>query len=186
MPTYASALALVGADVPAHLVADAEVPVLTGAQAQGDLLVFPATATGDGAPAWGPVPDGGVQLVRGEATGNTHWLHRGLAADGSRSEGVRWAPAPAVRTGPGTDPADDGGPPLALGLLHVPEGGSALLIHTDEHGANAIGPGSYAIHRKREAAVQVAGERLVQAQDAVEAPAPRRLAHRLTSRHVAD
>ena len=178
MPTYASALALVGADVPAHLVADAEVPVLTGAQAQGDLLVLPTASAGT--PAWGPVPDGGVQLVRGEATGNTHWLHRGLAADGSHSEGVRWAPAPAA---PATD---DGGPPLVLGLLHVPEGCTALLIHTDEHGANGIGPGRYAIHRKREAALQVAGERLVRAQGTVEAPAPRRLAHRLTSRHVAD
>jgi len=179
MPTYASALALVGADVPAHLVADAEVPVLTGAQAQGDLLVVPTTCAGT--PDGEPVPDDGVRLVRGEATGNTHWLHRGLAADGSRSEGVRWAPAPSPAPATGDD-----GPPLVLGLLHVPEGCTALLIHTDEHGANGIGPGRYAIHRKREAALQVAGERLVRAQGTVEAPAPRRLAHRLTSRHVAD
>jgi hypothetical protein len=41
MHTYRSALALIGAGVPDHLVADAEVPILTGPQAQGDLLVIP-------------------------------------------------------------------------------------------------------------------------------------------------
>jgi hypothetical protein len=76
-----------------------------------------------------------VQIVRGEATGNTHWLHRGFD-----SPGVRWAAA------------DDS---LVLGRLSVPEGESALLIHTDEHGANGIGPGTYALHRKREQAAVV-------------------------------
>jgi hypothetical protein len=32
----------------------------------------------------------------------------------------------------------------------VPQGQSAQLIHTDEHGANGIGPGVYWINRKRE------------------------------------
>lgn len=130
--TYARALGLVGVSIPAHLAADAEVPVLTGPQAQGDLLVVPV-----GPPLdldWRPLPADGVQVVRGEATGNTHWLHGGFG-----SSGVRWAESRA------------GGDGLVLGYLHVPDGQSALLIHTDEHGANGIGPGRYAVRRKREA-----------------------------------
>jgi len=37
--TYQSALALIDTTVPAHLAADLAVPVLTGPQAQGDLMV---------------------------------------------------------------------------------------------------------------------------------------------------
>ncbi len=130
MTTYRRALALTGTTVPDHLVADAEVPVLTGAQAQGDLLVFRQGAS----PTlrWQILPAEGRRLVEGEATGNTHWLHPGF-----ESTGVLWA-----------DP--DGGPPQRLGWLRVPPGQSALLIHTDEHGANGIGPGVYVVHRKRE------------------------------------
>lgn len=129
MHTYRSALALVGASVPDHLVADAEIPVLSGPQAQGDLLVFQKKAP-PGLP-WRPLPEGGLRLVEGEASGNTHWLHAGF-----RSPGVRWAES------------NLGG--VRLGFLQVPHGQSAMLIHTDEHGANGIGPGTYLIHRKRE------------------------------------
>lgn len=131
MHTYRSALALIGVSVPSHLVADAEVPVLTGPQAQGDLLIVP-----EDPPAeldWTPIPVEGIQVVRGEATGNTHWLHRGFD-----SPGPRWAAA--------TGTAE-----LTLGWLEVPTGQTAQLIHTDEHGANGIGPGTYRINRKREA-----------------------------------
>jgi hypothetical protein len=129
MHTYGSALALIGSAVPDHLVADAEVPVLTGPQAQGDLLVFRRAAPST--VEWRPLPAAGLRLVLGEATGNTHWLHAGFA-----SPGVRWA---ASTLGP-----------QRLGFLHVPPGETALLIHTDEHGANGIGPGTYVVHRKRE------------------------------------
>ena len=128
MHTYQTALALAGVTVPPHLVADAEVPVLTGPQAQGDLLVVPGEAPET--LAWADVPAGGVQVIRGEATGNTHWLHAGFG-----SSGVAWAPSDGEST--------------VVGHLRVPPGGSALLIHTDEHGANGIGPGTYAVHRKR-------------------------------------
>lgn len=126
--TYAEALAKVGATVPEHLVADAEVPVLTGPQAQGDLLVVPVDKI---AAELTPIPAKGVQVVFGEATGNSHFLHRGFD-----SPDVSWARV------------DDGS--LTLALLLVPEGQSAQLIHTDEHGANGIGPGMYEIHAKRE------------------------------------
>lgn len=139
--TYGRALALAGVTVPQHLAADAEVPVLTGPQAQGDLLVVPAVPP-DGI-RWEPVAAAGVQVVHGEATGNTHWLHRGFGATG-----VRWA-----RSDPSV------GDQLVVGYLAVPAGESALLIHTDEHGANGIGPGRFAVRRKREA--DESDERLV-------------------------
>ncbi|MBT2207679.1 MULTISPECIES: hypothetical protein [Actinomadura] len=134
MHTYATALKLIGVTVPGHLTADAEVPILTGPQAQGDLLVIPT-----GAPRskdWRTVPATGVRVVRGEATGNTHWLHPGFD-----SPGVSWLPASGQEDG------------LAVGHLRVPGGQTALLIHTDEHGANGIGPGEYVINRKRQAKV---------------------------------
>ena len=131
--TYESSLALIGTSVPEHLVADAEVPILTGSQAQGDLLIVPILPT-DGMDnvTWEPVPDTGIQVVRGEATGNTHWLHRGFD-----SPGVEWARIDRE---------------MFLGAIRIPEGQSALLLHTDEHGSNGIGPGCYAIHGKREQA----------------------------------
>jgi hypothetical protein len=136
--TYAQALSLVGSTVPAHLAAEITVPILTGVQAQGDLLVFPHQPEPE--PRWQPVPSDGVQLIRSEATGNTHWLHQD---QGSR--GVLWAESVPDRW---VDEEDD----VALRVAHlrVPEGSAALLIHTEEHGANGIGPGTYAIHRKRE------------------------------------
>ena len=137
MHTYATALALIGVTVPEHLRLDAEVPVLTGPQAQGDLLIVPA----DPPPglARHRLPARGVQVVQGEATGNTHWLHPGF--DSPR---VAWKRV-------------DAGSGVLIGHLLVPEGQSAMLLHTDEHGANGIGPGTYAIHRKREAAVSFTG-----------------------------
>lgn len=130
MHTYGSALALIGVTVPGHLQAGAGVPVLTAPQAQGDLLIVPAQPPE--AVCWQVLPDAGEQVVHGEATGNTHWLHRGFD-----SSGVRWA-------------RSDGEDALVLGYVQVPPGQSALLVHTDEHGANGIGPGSYEIRRKRQ------------------------------------
>lgn len=131
--TYGSSLALIGVTVPDHLAADAQVPVLTGPQAQGDLMVFPHVAPGK--VTWQPVPDQGVQVVHGEATGNTHWLHRGFD-----SPGVQWARVDRD---------------LTIGYVRIPAGQTALLLHTDEHGANAVGAGTYAIHGKREQADEI-------------------------------
>jgi hypothetical protein len=151
MHTYQSALTLIGVGVPAHLDAAAQVPVLTGPQAQGDLLVvpeMPPASSGRRAldlsswPEWERLPAAGVQVVRGEASGNSHWLHAGFA-----SPGVRW-----WRTGQH----------LVHGYVLVPAGQSALLIHTDEHGANGIGQGIYAVRGKRELTLAVQPlERLV-------------------------
>ena len=88
--------------------------------------------------AFDSVPAKGVQVVTGEATGNTHWLHRGFD-----SPGVQWGRVTTSR--------DD----LVLAVVTVPEGQSAELIHTDEHGANAMGPGTYVIRGKRELADEI-------------------------------
>lgn len=130
--TFEQALAKVGVKVPEHLIADAEVPVLTGPQAQGDLMVVPVASI---PVKTDPVPVEGIQVVFGEATGNSHYLHQGFD-----SPGVEFARV------------DDG---LLIGYVRVPMGQSAQLIHTDEHGSNGIGSGLYAIHGKREQADQI-------------------------------
>lgn len=137
--TYAQALSLVGSTVPAHLSAEVTVPILTGVQAQGDLLVFPHQPEAE--PNWRPVPPQGVQLIRSEVTGNTHWLHQDQGC-----RGVLWA-----ESEPDGWVDEDDDSTLRLAHLRVPDGAAALLIHTEEHGASGIGPGNYAIHRKREA-----------------------------------
>ena len=130
--TYADALTKVGVTVPAHLVADAEIPVFTAPQGQGDLMVVPIPSTDA---VLVPVPDEGVQVVFGEATGNSHHLQRGFD-----SPGVTYARV------------DDG---MRLAVVSVPVGQTAQLVHTDEHGVNGIGAGLYAIHGKREQADQI-------------------------------
>lgn len=128
--TYADILGRHDIEVPAHLEAQAEVPVITGRpQRQGDVWVRP---TRPGQTSARAVPPEGVAVVRGEAGGNTHLL----VADGL----VLWNPA----QGPGT----------ALGFLVVPEGSTAFLLHP-EHGANAIGAGSYLLRRQRQQADQI-------------------------------
>lgn len=130
--TFAEALERQGVTIPPHLIADAEVPVLSGVQGQGDLLIVPSMSR---IPDLEPVPDEGVQVVFGEATGNSHFLQRGFD-----SPGVMFR---RVTTG------------QCLVVVSVPEGQTAELIHTDEHGVNAMGPGLYAIHEKREQADEI-------------------------------
>jgi hypothetical protein len=152
--TYRQALALSDVELPAHLIADAEVPILAGPQAQGDLLVVPwVDAPDDLAGALRlanrraglrmerdprAVPDRGVRVVGGVA-GNAHVLHRGFD-----SPGVVYAPVSGLRFY-----RELGIGELAVGCVIVPDGESALLVHTDEHGANGIAPGAYLITRKR-------------------------------------
>lgn len=137
--TFGEALTAAGVTIPPHLMADAEVPALTGPQPQGDLLIVPA-ALDTGFNCAGielvTVPDGGVKVVTGEATGNTHWLQRGFD-----SPGVTYALV--------TDHE------LVVAIVDVPEGQTAVLVHTDEHGCNAMGSGRYTIRGKRERADQI-------------------------------
>lgn len=126
-----------GIDTLGVLDAQVDVPVLTGcAQAQGDLIVLPRP---NKQAATTPIPAAGVMVVRAESSGgNTHSLH---SFDGP---GCYW------------DGSDDGGRSgLLLGTLTVPDGATAYMVHTEEHGANAVGAGTYEIRRQREQADEI-------------------------------
>lgn len=133
--TFGSVLALYDVQIPDETLAELEVPVLSGPQRQGDVLIVPAGRIGKAHREARPIPADGVAVVRGEATGNTHLLH----AEGD----CLWAPA------------DLSGGSVNLGTLLVDPGAVAYLIHTDEHGANAIRPGCYSLHGKREMAAEI-------------------------------
>lgn len=117
-----------GIDVLDHLDREASIPIETGLQRQGDVLVVPAAMVAD-IDARTPVPAAGVPVVKGENGGNTH----ALVADGP------------VFCDAKTATVDN----LTLATLTVPEGSTAYLAHP-EHGYNGIGPGSYVLRRQRE------------------------------------
>jgi hypothetical protein len=114
------AITLTGTEIHEHLDRQAEVPVITTAGCQGDVIIHRV----DGQ-ATTPLPRAGAVLVRSEASTHTHMLH---------GEGCLW------------DPAEDG---LTLGTLTIPGGREALITH-QEHGALLVRPGSYRIGRQRE------------------------------------
>ena len=110
--------------------AQIEVPVLSGMQRQGDVLVAPRP---NKPAATTPIPATGVTVVRAEtSTANTHVV---MSWDG--------------RCFFDADPTG-GDSGLVLGVLTVPPGASAYLVHTEEHGANGVGPGTYELRRQRE------------------------------------
>jgi hypothetical protein len=104
---------------------DLDIPVLSGMQRQGDVLLLPAAVTAGTA-----VPASGTPVVRGENGGNTHAVY---AADG---------PVYCDTT------VGDG---LRVATLTVPAGSTAYLGHP-EHGYMGVAPGSYEIRRQREMA----------------------------------
>jgi hypothetical protein len=130
-----------GMDVDAHLDRDADIPVLTGPQAQGDIGIRPAQPRQEGGgllrrlrvgsgrrgAAVTPIPAGGVVVATGQE-GHEHRLLPGPA---------RFDP---VRQFPGS---------LLIGILTVPAGGEAYLAH-DQHGYLGIGPGTYEVGGQRE------------------------------------
>jgi len=122
MRTLSEVLTSHGVEIPAHLEAQAEIPVLTGLQRQGDVIVKPHRKGQVANLA--PIPAQGVAVVRGESGGNTHLLvGGGLWAEDTRGLAV-------------------------MGTLVV-ERAPAYLIHP-EHGATAMGPGQYTIERQQE------------------------------------
>lgn len=102
------------------------VPVISGTQRQGDVLVLQVDST----PAAGVPLGRGVNVVRGESGGNTHALHGNAT----------WHANPSA-----ADKSE-----LTQGWLTVPAGGEAFLTHEEEHSAIGIGPGTYEIRRQRE------------------------------------
>lgn len=104
---------------------DLEIPTETGPQRQGDVFILPVTTRHPGE----PIPPTGITVVRAESNAaNTHNLH----GDGT------WTWSKDAVTN------------LVQGHLTVPPGGVAYLIHTEEHPALAVGPGTYEIRRQRE------------------------------------
>jgi hypothetical protein len=115
-----------GIEIDEHLDRQASIPVLSGLQRQGDLLVVPCPA----ATATRPVPTAGLPVIRGEDGGNTH----ALVASGD----VRCDLKSAVAS-----------KDLGVATLVVGEGAVAYLAHP-QHGYSGIAPGSYEIRRQRE------------------------------------
>lgn len=126
MATTAEMSASTGVTVVTEDVADIEIPVLSGPQRQGDVIVLPMADV----MATTPVPSSGTPVVRGENGGNTHAIY---AADG-----------PVF-----CDTYSASGRVLRVALLSVPEGSTAYLGHP-EHGYMGISPGTYEIRRQRE------------------------------------
>ncbi|MFG1948823.1 hypothetical protein [Nonomuraea sp. NPDC048826] len=117
-----------------HLERSVSIPVIDGLQAQGDLIVIPLAVIAasiklpDSADQWAHVPPEGVDLLRGDAGGNTHTL---VAEPGV----CRW-----TRLVSDSDL-------LAIGAFETTA--PAYLLHP-EHGASGCAPGTYVVRRQRE------------------------------------
>ncbi|MCW4351974.1 hypothetical protein ONR57_01500 [Hoyosella sp. YIM 151337] len=131
--TLSDLTALSGLDVLDHLDREVTVPVTSGLQAQGDLIVIPyAVVSAAIQPApWArsiAVPRSGIELLRSAAGGNPHCL---VADEGT-----------CIWTTSVQDTMR-----LALGIIETT--GIAYLLHP-EHGATGIAPGCYVVRRQRE------------------------------------
>lgn len=137
--TLGSILDRAGVDTLGVLDAQVDVPVLTGlAQAQGDLIILPRPHK---QAATKEVPAAGALVVQAESSGgNTHSLHS-------------WDGPSCYWDASGGEGSGNSG--LVLGTLTVPDNATAYLVHTEEHGANAFGPGTYEIRRQREQADEI-------------------------------
>lgn len=137
-----------GFDVLSHLDREAEIPVLGGLQAQGDLLIIPLDAVrdparssiwdalDDGAHRKGtPVPAAGIPVIKAVSGGHEHRLFAGTPGT------AFWAPS------------GRGGQDIGLLECTAP----AFVAHP-EHAYTGIAPGTYLLRRQREQAQE---ERLV-------------------------
>lgn len=116
-----------------HLEAEAQVPVLGGLQAQGDLFIIPK-AQGRRGTSSTEVPAAGIPVIEAVGSGHEHRLFAGTPGT------AWWTPARG-----GQD----------IGIVECTE--PAYLLHP-EHGATGIAPGAYTLRRQREQADE---ERLV-------------------------
>ncbi len=131
--TIARIAADLGADL-GHMPPDVQIPVLAGAQAQGDLLILPAA--GFAPPATRRLPAAGETVLAGRG-GNAHCLAAGVGD-------VFWEATGRGRQTLGTLTVGAGG---VAYLFHAPERGPRRLA---EHEPLAAGPGTYVIRRQRE------------------------------------
>lgn len=117
--TYGDVVVQTGVALPGHLSPADDVKVVKTFAAQGDVYlrrepITPREAEG--------VPATHIKVVEGDAARNAHILH---------GEGSRWYP------GVYKDQLTD------YGVLVVPEGRYAYLVHTAEHGPLALGAGTW-------------------------------------------
>lgn len=128
-----------GFDVLDHLDRQAEIPVLDGLQAQGDLIIVPLAAALDGGQVLHveakSVPADGVPVIEAVGGGHEHRLF--ASAPGTATFAL------ATRTG------------QDIGLLECTA--PAFIAHP-EHAYAGLAPGSYLLRRQREQADE---ERLV-------------------------
>lgn len=131
--TFADTLGKHHIGVPAGVIADAPVPVLTAPQRQGDVGIWPI-ADAKSRDGFAEIPADGLAVVRGESStgGNAHILDS------------YYGPSYWKSCKPEAS-AD-----VQLGVLYVPTGSVAMLSHTDEHGTQGIGAGTYLFTGKRE------------------------------------
>lgn len=135
MHTLADITKRTGFAVLEHLEAEAQVPVLPGLQAQGDLFVIPQEAHGHATDRATEVPPAGIPVIEAAGSGHEHRLFAG-------QPGTAWWT-------PDTWNRQD------IGVLECTQ--PAYLLHP-EHGAAGIAPGAYLLRRQRE---QAGEERLV-------------------------
>jgi hypothetical protein len=124
-----------GFEVLEHLEAQVEVPVHSGLQAQGDLLIVQVLQhRRPGTSVRTEVPAAGIAVIEAVGSGHEHRLFAG-------APGTAWF-TPAAG---GQD----------IGVLECTE--PAYLLHP-EHGATGVAPGAYMLRRQREQADE---ERLI-------------------------
>ena len=128
--TISDLTALTGVTLVTDYADEFAIPVSTGMQRQGDVLVIPDARVH----ATTPVEATGCPVVRGENGGNTHAIY----AEGRVFCDVA-APSPTM---------------LRAANLTVTEGAVAYLGHP-EHGYMGVGPGSYVINRQRQFADEI-------------------------------
>lgn len=123
-------------------------PVITGLQAQGDLIIIPWDAVimrhvdKEHVARAEQIPAGGVVVLTGN-NGHDHTL--------APVPGVRWY---RYRSNDFSSSSWRSPTPTTLGILVVDEGSVGVLGHI-EHGDSYIGPGRYVIRRQREQADEI-------------------------------
>jgi hypothetical protein len=135
MPALRELIGRYGVDVATHLDRDADIPVLTAPQIQGDVSIRPVRRPRfwhrhldrHWWPVERPIPPEGVAVI----TGGEGHQHRLLPGPGR----FDWVTVSSR--------------PLLIGILTVPAGCEQYLAH-DQHGYLGIGPGTYEVGRQRE------------------------------------
>lgn len=124
---------------------EVDIPVLTGLQRQGDILVVPWQPPAEPRIEW-LTPLAGLEVLAG-VNGHCHTLHGAGHWVGwwsSSEPAMEWF----IYEVTGLDPVID--LEVLLGVVRVPDDGEAFLMHSDEHGALGIGPGWYQVRSQRE------------------------------------